>query len=188
MEDNIMTRLNVGEKFPNFTFDTGFKTGLTVEKEFIGKKTVVWVLRYIGCTVCRYDCKLIADRYAEFEAKNAQVFVLMQSDPQHIQDDLQRTNATLPFEIICDPEMKIYKELDIKPAASMEELAGGQMEKLMAKGKAAKEAGFSHGDYEGDEQQLPAMFILDENGVATYVHYAANIVDMPTVDEVLNLL
>ena len=47
---------------------------------------------------------------------------------------------------------------------------------------------FSHGDYEGDEQQLPAMFILDENGVATYVHYAANIMDMPTVDEVLNLL
>ena len=70
----------------------------------------------------------------------------------------------------------------------MEALLGDQLAALQKKGAAAAEAGFSHGDYEGDEQQLPAMFILDENGVATYVHYAANIVDMPTVDEVLNLL
>ncbi|MBQ1467225.1 MAG: redoxin domain-containing protein [Solobacterium sp.] len=183
-----MPRLNVGEKMPNFVFDTGFKQGLSVDTDFVGKKTVLWVLRYIGCTVCRYDCKLIADRYDEFTAKGAQVYVLMQSDPQHIKDDLERTNATLPFEIICDPEMKIYEALEIKPAESMEALLGGQMEKLKVKGAAAKEAGFSHGDYEGNEQQLPAMFILDEEGKATYVRYAENIVDLPTVDEVLELL
>lgn len=182
-----MPRLNAGDKMPNFTFNTGYRTNVTMDSVLKGK-TVIWVLRYMGCTVCRYDCKLIADRYNEFQAKGAQVFVLMQSDQEHIQNDLKNTNAWLPFEIISDPELAIYKALDIKPAKDMQELGGPNIEVLKAKGAAANAAGFSHGDYEGDELQLPAMFILDENGVVTYAHYATNIVDMPTVDELLAML
>lgn len=42
--------------------------------------------------------------------------------------------------------------------------------------------------YEGNEEQLPAVVIVDENGVIKYSHYAKNIVDMPTVDEMVNML
>ncbi len=182
-----MPRINVGDKMPNFTFNTGYRTNVSLDSVLKGK-TVIWVLRYIGCTVCRYDCKLIADRYQEFQAKGAQVLVLMQSDQAHVQENMKATNSWLPFEIICDPEMAIYKALDIKPAKDMQELGGPDPEALKTKGAAAKAAGFSHGDYEGDELQLPAMFILDENGVVTYAHYATNIVDMPKVDDVLAML
>ena len=44
------------------------------------------------------------------------------------------------------------------------------------------------GDYEGNELQLPAMFIVNEDGVVEYANYARNIVDLPTVDEVLAML
>ena len=36
--------------------------------------------------------------------------------------------------------------------------------------------------------QLPAMFIVNEDGVVEYANYARNIVDLPTVDEVLAML
>ncbi len=180
-----MAQLTVGDKMPNLQFNTAYKNDLHVQDILTGK-TVFWVLRYIGCTVCRYDVHLIAQRYEEFKALGAQVFVVMQSDQVHVQKDL--AEVKLPFEIICDTDMNFYNTLDIAPAKSMEELVGDQMDQLQAKGAKAAEAGFKHGDYEGNEQQLPAMFIVDETGTITYAHYATTIVDMPNIDEVLNIL
>jgi peroxiredoxin len=182
-----MAKLLAGERLPSFTFDTHLRDGLESLSVLKGK-TVFWVLRYIGCTVCRYDVHLIAQRYEEFKAKGAQVFVVMQSDRDHVQKDLSSTDTVLPFEIICDPDQKIYNMLSIEPAESMEALAGGNMDALKEKGAKARECGFTHGDYEGNEQQLPAMFIADEDGTVLYAHYAQNIVDMPSVDEVIEML
>lgn len=185
-----MARLNVGDKMPNFTFNTAYDNGKTVDGVVAGKKkTVFWVLRYIGCTVCRYDVHVIAQRYQEFQDKDAQVLVVMQSDPAVVREDLKETK--LPFDIVCDTDMNIYKSLEIAPAASMEAMIGGDpsvMAKLQEKGAKAEAAGFTHGKYEGDEQQLPAMFIVNGEGVVEYAHYATNIMDMPTVDEVLAML
>jgi len=180
-----MPKLNIGEQMPDFKFNTAKKNDLYVH-DILKGKTVFWVLRYIGCTVCRYDVHMIAQRYDAFKEKGAQVFVVMQSDREHVRKDLQET--ALPFEIICDEDQAIYHLLNIEPAVSMEALLGDGLEKLQAKGKAAAEAGFSHGDYEGNEQQLPAMFIVDENGKVIYAHYASAIMDMPGIDEVLALL
>lgn len=182
-----MTRLNTGDKLPSFNFNTQNRRAVN-SLEILKGKTVFWVLRYIGCTVCRYDVHLIAQRYQEFTDKGAQVFVVMQSDVNHVQDDLAKTNTVLPFEIICDPTEFIYKLLSIEPAESMEKLGGGRFEELKEKGTKAREAGFSHGDYEGNEQQLPAMFIVEQDGTVIYSHYAENIMDMPKIDDVLAML
>ncbi len=181
-----MTRIHPGEQFPAFTFSTAYKDDLSTAS--LTGKTVFWVLRYIGCTVCRYDVQLIAGRYQEFLERNASVYVVMQSDRRHVQEDLEKTGTVLPFEIITDPEQKIYQLLSIEPAESMEALAGTVREQLREKAKKAAALGFRHGDYEGNEQQLPALFIVDEQGIVTYARYAQNIMDMPSIDDVLKLL
>lgn len=179
-----MSRIQVNDTMPDFTFNTAYKNHQQLSEVLKGK-TIFWVLRYIGCTVCRYDVHMIAKRYDEFQNKGAQVYVVMQSDQKHVQNDLASSDTTLPFEIICDPEMNIYKTLEILPAESMEALAGGVMDQLKEKAAKARETGFSHGDYEGDEQQLPAMFIVDEKRNVLYAHYAKNIMNMLSIDEVL---
>ena len=181
-------KIQIGEKMPDLVFDTIKRDGVHLYDVLKGK-TVLWVLRYIGCPTCRLDVHLIAGRYAEFAAKGAQVFVVMQSDRAHIGKDLAATGAALPFEIVCDPEQKIYEQLEILPGdpdgpALPEEILGRLIEKV----KAAAAEGFEHGDYEGNEQQLPALFILDADGTASYVKYAQDPMDMPTVDEVLEML
>lgn len=182
-------RLKAGDKFPEFVFSTGYKDDLnSLEVIKDAKKTVFWVLRYIGCTVCRYDVKQIADNYQKFTDKDAQVYVVMQSDRRHIQEDLERSNTILPFEIISDPDMRIYKLFEIGSTASKEELSAGVTDELKEKVGKAREAGFVHGDYEGDEMQLPAMFIAGQDGTVEYVNYARNIMDMPKLNEVLELL
>ena len=182
-----MTRLEKGSVFPAFRFDTEKEENL-LSTDVIDRKTVFWVLRYIGCTVCRYDIHLIAQKYEEFTAKNAQVYVVMQSDRTHVQNNLNSTGTVLPFSVICDPKMKIYDLLDIQPASSMDDLVKDRREDLQKKAASARETGFTHGDYEGNEQQLPALFIVNEKGIVEYVRYAENIMDMPSVNEVISLL
>ncbi len=185
-----MTRINVGEKMPDFVFNTGYRTGVRLY-DGTAEKTVLWVVRYIGCPPCRYDAHVIGQRISEFKEKNTNVFVLMQSDQAHIQEDLERTGEPdLAVEIISDPDMVIYKALDIRAAADKTELRGEgeEYERYLAKGAATKEAGYTHGDYEGDELQLPAQFIIDRDGIVLFANYARSMGGMLTVDELLEKL
>ncbi|MBR0441562.1 MAG: redoxin domain-containing protein [Firmicutes bacterium] len=182
-----MARIKAGDKFPNFEFKTAYKVGLHVYDVLKGK-TIFWVLRYIGCTSCNFDVAMIAADYDKFTAKNAQVFVVMQSDQEHLKTDLEK--RPIPFEIISDDKMEIYKALEILPAKDKEGLMNGPeyMAKFMKKREKIQEMGLTHGDYEGDELQLPAFFIVEEDGTVSYAHYAESIADMPEVDEAVAML
>ncbi len=89
-----MSKLYVKDKMPNFVFNTAYESDKQLH-EVLSGKTVFWVIRYIGCTDCRYDVHLLANNYEKIKAKGAQVFVVMQSDQQHVQEDLKEFK--LPF-------------------------------------------------------------------------------------------
>ncbi len=179
-----MPKLLVGEKMPNFTVNTVFENGLTIKDIVNSKKTMFMVLRYIGCTVCRYDVHLLTQKYQEFTDNNVNVVVVMQSTPSIAKRDLG--DKTLPFYLICDEKQEIYKTLEINAASDMQELIGDSRPLIKEKSIAATEAGFVHGDYEGVEEQLPAFFIVDKDLTVLESHYAKNIMDMPTIEEMLS--
>lgn len=185
-----MARLATGDKMPNFTFDTAYENGKTIEAVLKDKKrTIFWVLRYIGCPTCRYDVHMLAMRYQEFLDLDTQIFVVMQSEPVNVRNDLKDTQ--LPFSIICDTDMEIYHTLEIPVACSKEERMpklSTEIARLEEKRKEVKALGFVHGKYEGNEQQLPALFLIEDDSTVRYVHYAKHSIDMPAIDEVLNLL
>ena len=178
-------RLIAGTAIPEFTYNTADEQNLSFTASLKGS-TVLWVLRYIGCPVCRLDIYEIMQNYERFKEKNAQVFVVLQSEAEHLKKELAET--PVPFTIISDPDLKIYDLFEIRPAKSKAALAGTNLIKTIRKLSAAGKAGFKHGDYEGIEEQLPAMFIIDESGTVQYAHYAGSIADMPSVAEVLDLL
>jgi peroxiredoxin len=185
-----MARLKTGDQFPEFQFRTAADEDLRssgVIKR--ADKTVFWVLRYIGCTTCRYDIHIIKERYREFTGINAQVLVVLQSLSENVRADL--AGDEVPYGIICDPEQKIYQRFSIDPAPDKESRQPKEpreIEKLKLKIEKVKACGFVHGKYEGNENQLPAIFIVEPGGKVLYAHYAANSIDMPTVDEVLDKL
>lgn len=69
----MMQPYKKGDLFPNLPIRTAYEPDRQVT-DILQGKTIFWVLRYIGCPVCRLDVQLIAERYAEFQARNAQVF------------------------------------------------------------------------------------------------------------------
>ncbi len=178
-----MQKLKVGDKMPNFTVDTVTNSGVAMTELVGGKPTMFMVLRYIGCTVCRYDVHMLAQRYKEFSDKGVNVVVVMQSTREIVLRDL--AGQVLPFQFICDPSLTIYKELEIEAAADMKALGGGAREAIMEKVGKATEVGFAHGDYEGIEEQLPAFFYVDAEMNVLEAHYGKALLDMPTIDDML---
>lgn len=177
-------KLNKGAQMPDFTYLSPYKDEeQTLYSYMEGQKTYVVFLRYFGCTVCRLDLHIYAQRMNEFAAKGAKLMVVLQSDPAVVKEEAPQ--GTFPFEIACNPSQSLYKEFEIVPAKSKLALAGSGIFQLVKKMKAAKKFGFEHGAFEGDEQQLPAVVLVDENGVIKYSHYAKNLADMPSVDEML---
>ncbi len=176
-------KIAVGNTFPNYTVDTVYNREVSL-KDILGEnKTALIFLRYEGCTLCRYEMMLMKNEYDKIIEVGGKILVVLQSDPDRLNKELEKD--CYPFEIICDPSQKLYAELEIKVAKAKEEMIGpGSMEKL----KKVQESGLVHGEYEGEEMQLPAAFIVDKDMTVSYAHYATNITDMPIVEEIISLL
>jgi peroxiredoxin len=175
-------KLEIGNKMPNLTVDTIFKRQIPL-KELLGdKKTAVLFLRYAGCTLCRFDMLMIKEEYEPLTEAGDKVIVVLQSNADKLSKEIDKD--FYPYDIICDPEESLYKQFEIKAANSQEEMIGpGTMEKI----KEVQASGLTHGDYEGNEMQLPAVFIVDKNLTVLYEHYAAHLTDMPNVHELKEL-
>ena len=172
-----------GDKMPDFIVDTPFRSGVPLRELTGGRPTAILFLRYYGCTLCQYDIHQLKVQYEKIASQGAKALVVLQSDPAGMAQQLQP--GDLPFEIVCDPQQKLYGELDIRPAKDKMELAGGDALGKIAK---VKEEGFQHGAYEGEELQLPACFVVDGNLTITYAHYGKNAADIPTVEELAQLV
>lgn len=183
-------RLHAEEKMPDFRLSLAFH-GETSVADMVKDTplTVFWVLRYLGCTLCSYDIQEIGREYQRFEELGAKVVVVLQNQKETIESEMEE--EALPMPLACDPECVIYDTLLIPATATKEERLPKTPEgikKLEEKRQKAKEAGIVHGKDEGRAQQLPAMFIVDSERVVHYAHYARHSVDMPSVEETLELI
>ena len=178
-----MPKLTVGATLPDFTFDTPFAQGRTMAQTAaaVQGKTALVFLRYYGCTLCQYDIHQFLVEHAKIAATGGQMLVVLQSDPAKIAG--QQGPEALPFDIICDPEQKLYKEFDIRPAKSKLGMVN-----LKTIGKLSKAKAFTHGEYEGDELQLPAVFVVTPDMKLTHVHYGTAAGDVHTPEELAELL
>ena len=180
-----MAKLQQDSKMPDFEYNTPFHTGLTLCQtvEKTQGKTALVFLRYYGCTLCQLDLRRYRESYDQITAGGGQLLVVLQSDPKALAEQIGPD--TFPFAIVCDPEQKLYKELDIGVAKSTMELADA---KTIAKIAQAKKLGLEHGTYEGEELQLPAVFVMDRERNLTFAHYGSSAGDVPDAEQLAELL
>lgn len=171
-----------GDVMSDFSFATPWKGQKNFYNVSKGKKKVIFFLRYYGCRVCQLEFRHIVREYGKFEEKGAQVYVALQSSVETIRSQIEEKD--IAFEIICDPQQTLYHLFNIgsfdpgKPRSK-------RLEEKIAEAAAS---GIVHGSYEGNEQQLPAVFVVDENQKVNFAHYASDIADIPDHDELLRYL
>lgn len=180
--DPTARTLEVGSLVDNFEYSTPVadnKVFYDYLKQTNGK-TVLLFLRYYGCTICQLDMRRIRDNFELFKEQDVQVAIVLQSTPEVIngQSDGQKE----PYEVICDPEALLYNKYNVNTAKTKEEMVDKETMKKVIQ---AMEVGITHGTYEGEEQQLPAAFILDSDGKVEYAHYGKTAGDIPSVEELI---
>lgn len=182
-----MPKISQGAKLENFTVNTvnAKNTSLSALVDRRGKTAIVF-LRYYGCPLCQYDLIKYSENYAEISAGGNAIVAVLQSTPESI---ASQTDLAFPFEIICDPDMLLYKELEIglmAPPADGSEPPAPTAE-MMQLFKTIEDMGISHGPDEGIEEQLPAWFIVDSQLNVTAAHYCATPFDLPTAQDLAKL-
>lgn len=185
-----MPVITAGEKFPDLEFKTYEGRTLRVSDVVREKRhTVFWVMRFIGCRFCQYDLDALAREYGGFEARDTQVFAVLQSSRDSITG--LKGEMKVPFQVICDTDHAFYKTLDIRAAESKEARTPTDpdgLRRFREKQEAVAARDYQRQTGEGEPQQLPALFIVDPDGVVEYAHYAVNSIDIPSLDEMLKLL
>lgn len=175
---SIVNRVRPGRQAPAFTAETREGESVSSADLFARReRTLLCFLRYAGCTVCQYDVRELARLNGELERRGIATAVVMQSS---------RENAMglgeLPFPILCDPEGTLYRRYSVAPAVELKSLITPQ---AMERVEAASGLGLRHGAYEGEEKQLPALFVLDGQGMAQYASYPRDIDIGPSLEEIL---
>lgn len=185
-----MSKIQIGERLPDFHVNTAFDGNTAVSEMVKGKRlTIFWILRYLGCTFCNYDIHQIAMLYERFLENGAGPVVVLQNSAETIEAEIKK--GDMPMPIICDVNCEIYDTLEIQATETKEDRMPKTPEgiaRLEEKREKVKEAGFIHGKVEGREQQLPAVIIVDSDRVVQYVRYAEHSVDIPSVSEVLEMI
>lgn len=180
-----MARLHQGNRMPDFQFCTPYEeegSARELVERGTYKRFAFIFLRYYGCTLCQYHMHRYAEQYSEITAKGGGFCVVLQSHPETIRRELGEN--TLPYTVICDPERRLYEALEIQPAADSSQLMGGD---TRAKVQEARKW-FTHKEYEGEELQMPAVFVVDRELLLTYVRYGENAGDVPGPEELKRLL
>lgn len=173
-----LNRVYEGDVLDDVSCETAWKNQLL--SEIADRPTFVLFLRYYGCTICQLDLKRLKEEYEKLELAGAKAVVVLQSAPKTIRQQI--SSNSFPFEIICDEHQTLYHKYNIAPALTMEKMAGTE---VLRKIGAAKAEGFTHGSYEGNELQLPAVFLLEPGLRVRHAHYGKNPADVPAVAELV---
>jgi peroxiredoxin len=167
-------KLRVGDKAPDFIFETPWERGKVFYEAAGNKPAVLVFLRYLGCPICQIDMANLKREIGLIEQKGARLFVILQSSPDVVASATKKEDW--PFTIICDPKGNLFQLYRVEPGGIIKYFhpAG-----LVAAIKATLQ-GYRHGKFEGHETQVPAVFIAAPDKVVKYAHYGRHISDVPS--------
>ena len=172
--------LALGDKIPDFDYTTPYEKDKHFAFETGGRKTLLIFSRYYTCGLCQ---SLLGELDSNKELLNdagiEKVYVVMQSAPESLRENLGGSNP-YDFEIICDKDERLYKRFEVFPANPISLMASPDLKKTLM----AMAANPSDGKPEGNQNQRPAFFILDKDGIVIKAHYADGIV-LPKLEEMV---
>lgn len=175
--------LNPGMAMPDFIYDSAVAQGRSFAAETAGKPTVLLFHRYISCSLCDMTMNGLAAQYGAIAGAGADIKVVMQSKPERVLSAMGG-EYKFPFEIICDPDRKLYDRFNIFTADSMLDMLGDDLQKIapMAMGMLA---GGNQEPPEGAQDQLPVWIAIGADGVIRSVYRCRDMFDTPDVQQLL---
>jgi hypothetical protein len=145
--------------------------------------------RFAGCPICSLHLRSIAQRHGEIAAAGIREVVVFHSPP----DEFLGTETDLPFDVVPDPERRLYAELGVEPSARavLDPRAWGAIVRGLSRTMGAvtrKEQSAPASQPSGGRLGRPADFLIGSDGRVLACKYGAHAYDQWSVDELLTIV
>ena len=148
--------------------------------DYKGKKILLSFFRNASCPFCNLRVKQLINKHAEFLKNGIQIIVFFAA----VKEDIYRYagNQNVPFPIIPDPNLEIYKKYGIKQSSA------GMIKKMLKPLKMMKvmTSGFFNLKSIKEKPLIPADFLIDEKQSVYRAFYGNDFGDHLPIAEVLN--
>ncbi|MBX7147382.1 MAG: redoxin domain-containing protein, partial [Alphaproteobacteria bacterium] len=155
-------------------------------ENFRGKKILLSFFRNAACALCNLQIHDLIQRYPIYKAKGLEILAVFESSQENMLKYVGRQDV--PFPLIADPEGVLYKlynveNSEIKINHSM------NLPKVQQRVSVAEEKGFSLiPEAESNFYRMPADFLINVEGRIIIAHYAYDLVDHLSQDEIEKIL
>lgn len=136
--------------------------------------------RFAGCPICNLHLQSFVKRSSEIKDAGIHEVVVFHSS----QDSLLPYQGKFPFDVIADPEKKLYSQFGV--GSSIFSILDIRVWPKMM--EASSMVDQPKGDPEGGPLGLPADFLMDTDGKVVASHYGRHAYDQWSVDELLALV
>jgi thioredoxin-dependent peroxiredoxin len=157
-----------GKKAPPFeatTFD-----GVTVSlSQWLGSQVWLIFYRYPNCPLCNLHLKAVSRRYELYEKRGLKIVAVFESSAENF---AEAKFSSFKFPLIADPEKRLYQLYETKVS-----LAAVVRPSVVGKLFQAIFSGERQGSIDGELGQVPAHFLIAEDGILEYIYYGKTIAD-----------
>ncbi|MEZ5510617.1 MAG: peroxiredoxin-like family protein [Gammaproteobacteria bacterium] len=167
-------RLSPGTPAPSFSV-TDFNGSPVSLSDFRGRKLLLSFYRYASCPFCNLRMHEMRQRSAGWKAQGLDIVAVFQSPADSIRE--YAVGETVEFPVIPDPERQLYALYGTEASWLAFAKSAVRAKDMLS----ALTKGFMPGKMEGEISQVPADFLIDENGIIRTAYYGADIGDhLPT--------
>ena len=143
--------------------------------------------RFAGCPVCDLHLRSVASRHGELLSASIREVVVFHSSI----DELHRFCMALPFDVIADPEKRLYAQFGVgsSPRALLAPSVWGSIIKGIFRSSVQalrRRTPLPSMNPPGGRFGLPADFLIAPTGVILACKYGSHAYDQWSVDETLN--
>lgn len=139
--------------------------------DYRGRKLLLSFYRYASCPFCNLRIHQMRQRAAGWQAEGMDMLVVFQSPAESIRE--YAVGETVEFPVLPDPERRLYALYGTEVSWLAFAKSAGRVKDVAA----AMAKGFLPGKTEGEVNQVPADFLIDENGLIHTAFYGADIGD-----------
>ena len=164
-----------GDEAPLFKLDS-YNSGTINLGSLIGDQKLVLIFsRYFGCPICQVDFRELMTRRSEIEEKGAKIIYITQSSEEKAKEYIEKENINFP--VVPSSKDELYADYGLGL------MTPETVKQVPLKLKDVQKYGFVHGEYEGNEQQEPGQYVIDEQGII--IHALKGWID---IDKLLSVL
>lgn len=174
-------RLEAGQQAPGFSVIDLEERAVSLEG-LLGRPVLLSFFRYGSCPLCNLRIAFLIGAYPRLHEMGLEIVAVFESPA----DTLRQTvgKQPTPFSVVPDPDRTLYKRYGVT-ASLLGYVRGGFR---ISAFREARKKGFRFGKIDGAATQLPAEFLIGEDGVIELAYYGADIGDHLPIDEIADWL